>query len=52
MVDAVGSQKVLFGTDLPWFEEHFGIGCVVLAHISDEDRRNILYRNAERLFGV
>jgi uncharacterized protein len=52
MVDGAGSEKVLFGTDIPWFEEHYGMGCVVLAHISDEDRRNILYRNAARLFGI
>lgn len=52
MVDTVGSHKVLFGSDLPWFDQHYGIGCVVFSHISDQDRRNILRDNAVRLFGL
>ena len=49
MVAEVGSEKVVFGTDLPWFDPHYGIGSVCFSRIADEDRRNILYRNAERL---
>jgi hypothetical protein len=49
MVAEVGSEKVVFGTDLPWFDPHYGIGSVCFSRITDEDRRNILYRNAERL---
>jgi len=47
----VGSERVLFGTDLPWFDPHYGIGCVLMADITEDDRHNILHRNAERLFG-
>jgi len=43
------SQKMLFGTDLPWFDPHHGIGAVLSADITDEDRRNILHHNAHRL---
>ena len=43
------SERMVFGTDLPWFSPLHGIGCVLSAHISDDDRRNILHRNAERL---
>jgi predicted TIM-barrel fold metal-dependent hydrolase len=43
------SERMLFGTDLPWFSPLHGIGCVLSAEITDEDRRNILYRNAEKL---
>ena len=50
-VAEVGSERILFGTDLPWFDPHYGIGCILMARISDEDRQNILHRNAERLFG-
>lgn len=50
-VGQVGSERILFGTDLPWFDPHYGIGCVLMAPISDDDRHNILHRNAERLFG-
>ncbi len=48
-VSEVGSQRLLFGTDLPWFSPHQGIGALLSADISDEDRHNILHGNAERL---
>ncbi|MGQ9732741.1 MAG: amidohydrolase family protein [Candidatus Zipacnadales bacterium] len=48
----VGSHRILFGTDLPWFDPHYGIGCVLMADISDADRHNILHRNAEKLYGI
>ncbi len=52
MVEHAGSEKILFGTDHPWFDPHYGIGCILSAYMTDEDRRNILHRNAERLFGL
>lgn len=50
MVEIAGSEKITFGDDHPWFDPRYGIGCVLFARITDEDRRNILYRNAERIF--
>ena len=52
MVREAGSDKVVFGTDLPWFDPHYGIGCVLYSRITDDDRHNILHRNAERLLGL
>lgn len=49
MVEEATSEKILFGTDLPWFDPHYGIGCILYSRITDEDRHNILHRNAERL---
>ncbi len=49
--EEAGSDRVLFGTDLPWFDQHYAIGCIMMADITDEDRDNILHRNAEKLFG-
>jgi uncharacterized protein len=49
MVVKAGSHKIVFGCDLPWFDPHYAIGCIVFAHISDEDRRAILRDNALRL---
>lgn len=49
MVREVGSQKIVFGTDLPWFDPYYCIGCVCFSRTDDEDRRNILHRNADRL---
>ncbi len=50
-VAGAGSEKILFGTDFPWFNHHYYIGAVIAADISDEDRRNIFYRNARKLIG-
>lgn len=49
LVRGAGSDRILFGTDLPWFEEHQGIGSLLSAEISEDDIHNILHRNAERL---
>jgi predicted TIM-barrel fold metal-dependent hydrolase len=46
MVEQVGAHKIIFGCDLPWFDPHYAIGCVVMAHISDEARYAILRSNA------
>jgi predicted TIM-barrel fold metal-dependent hydrolase len=47
LCEGVGSNRLLFGTDLPWFSTFTGIGAILAADISDEDRRNIFYRNAQ-----
>lgn len=52
MCEIAGSEKITFGDDHPWFDPHYGVGCVLFAYISDDDRRNILYRNAQRIFGL
>lgn len=49
IVERCGSERILFGTDLPWFSTHHGIGAVLSAEMGDEDRRNIFYRNGEKV---
>jgi predicted TIM-barrel fold metal-dependent hydrolase len=49
LVEKVGSERILFGTDLPWFSTHYGIGAVLAAKMDDEDRRNIFHRNGAKL---
>lgn len=49
MVDAGIEDKITFGTDLPWFDPMYGIGCVVFSQISDDARYKILRGNAERI---
>jgi predicted TIM-barrel fold metal-dependent hydrolase len=49
LVREAGSTKVVFGTDTPWFNHHNYIGALLGAEMTDEDRRNILYRNARRI---
>ena len=49
MVNKVGAHKIVFGCDLPWFDPHYAIGCIVMTHISEDARRAILRENALRL---
>lgn len=51
MVAGATAEKIVFGTDLPWYSPHFAAGAVLFAHITDDDRHAILHRNAERLLG-
>jgi predicted TIM-barrel fold metal-dependent hydrolase len=48
-VREAGSERLLFGTDLPWFDPHQAIGALLSADITDDDRHNICHRNAEKL---
>lgn len=48
-VKEAGSEKIVFGTDFPWFNHHYYIGSLLGAGISEDDCRNILYRNSEKL---
>jgi hypothetical protein len=48
-VREAGSDRMLFGTDLPWFDPHHAVGVLLNADITDEDRHNICHRNAQRL---
>lgn len=51
MVRAASSEKVVFGTDFPWYDPHYMLGSVLFSGIGDDDIRNIIYHNAKRLVG-
>ncbi len=51
LVETAGGERLLYGTDLPWFDEFQGIGGILAAKITEEDKHNILYRNIDRLLG-
>lgn len=51
LVKNIGSERIIFGTDMPWFDEFQHIGGVLSADITDEDKENILYKNIEKLLG-
>ena len=46
--ERVGSEKILFGTD--GYSPEFQFGRVALSRLPYEDKENILYKNAQRLF--
>jgi len=48
-VGRVGSERILFGTDT--YAAGFHKGRIEYALIKDTDKENILWRNAQRLFG-
>ena len=49
MCREAGSQKVVYGTDYPWFDPAVYIGFVTFAHIEGAEMRNILYKQRPRL---
>ena len=49
LVAGAGSKRILFGTDLPWFDPHHAMGALLSASLSDDERHDICHRNAERL---
>ena len=52
MVGRIGAERILFGSDLPFIDPRPGLGRVLMARIGDEDKRRILGRNAQALFGL
>ena len=52
MVERVGAERILFGTDIPFIDPAPGLGRVLMARVSDDDRRSILGLNAQRVFGL
>jgi uncharacterized protein len=49
-VSELGSERILYGSDSPWIDPRFTLGEVLGARIADEDRENILAKNATKLF--
>jgi hypothetical protein len=53
LIRDIGADRVLFGTDFPWYELDRTIDQLMeLPHLSDEERRSILGENAIRRMGL
>ena len=52
LVKEVGSEKVLFGTDMSYLDGASQLGTVAYARISDEDKRKILGLNMKQIIDV
>lgn len=50
MVERVGAARILWGTDNPFIDPRPGLGRVLCAELSDEDKRRILGLNAKKLY--
>ena len=51
-VKEMGSKKVLYGTDMPFFDPRSAFGRVAFADISDEQKKDVFGRNMERLLNI
>lgn len=52
LCQGVGSEKVLFGTDVPWFDPRPAVGRVALAKLTDAEKRNVLGLNMRRILDM
>ena len=51
LVNAFGSDRILFGTDSPWTDQKESLKAIEKLPLSQSDLQNILYKNAEKLLG-
>ena len=51
-VKEAGSEKILFGTDIPWTDPSLCLINVLNSDISESDKKNIFYNNAAKLFNL
>ncbi len=49
LADKIGSERILYGSDFTALDPSFGIGPVAFAKITDEEKRNILGKNMEKI---
>jgi predicted TIM-barrel fold metal-dependent hydrolase len=52
MVDELGSERLLFGSDYPYFNQCFPLLSVLKATVDENDRTRILSLNAKSLLGI
>ena len=52
LVQGVGGDRVLFGSDMPLLDGKFGVGRIVTANISEDDKKKILGLNAMKLLNI
>jgi predicted TIM-barrel fold metal-dependent hydrolase len=52
VIERIGADRVLFGTDMPFIDPRAGLGRVLMSGLSDAEKRLVLGLNAKRLFGL
>ena len=52
LVEGAGAEKVVYGSDMPFFSMNPTFGRVVFARISDDDKRRVLGLNAKEILGL
>ena len=49
MANSVGAERIVFGTDLPWYDPNYCVGSILCSKISDDDKEKIFNKNALRM---
>jgi len=52
LVDGLGADRVLYGTDLPFIDCRMQIGRLAFSRLNDDQLKLVLADNAKRLFGM
>jgi len=52
LIRQIGVDRVLFGSDWPWLSPQPGIERIKNLDITEEEKQNILGRNAARLYNI
>lgn len=52
LIASCSSKKILFGTDMNWFEPSPQLGMVLSSKMSSLEKKDILYDNAIKLFNI
>lgn len=52
IVDAVGPERVLFGTDSPWMDQRYALSLFRALPLSPEAQEQILYKNALTVYDL
>jgi predicted TIM-barrel fold metal-dependent hydrolase len=51
-VSQIGADKILFGSDCPFYDFNFALGYILYARISDEDKAKILGLNMRKILKI
>ena len=52
LVSKHGSEQVLFASDCPWSRSCDEFAFIERTHLSDREKENIYFKNAQRLLGL
>jgi len=52
LVNCIGSDKILFGTDSPWSDQKEDVNRFINLPLSDSDKSNILFYNAKKVLHI
>ncbi|MCP8319574.1 MAG: amidohydrolase [archaeon] len=52
MIELLGIDRVMYGSDFPWFDWRQELEGIKKVSISEEDKKKILWENASRILGI